>query len=465
MISSNQIPRLKKEAKNDPKKKQIQIIGQGTYGCVFRPELTCKTQTPGSNEYVTKIQVRDRYSLIEVDIGKIIQRIPFYQYYYAPIIRQCDVNLATIDQHQIRNCKVITKELHSTSKNRAQFISNKIQYVGNQTHGMYFESLLTSETKRCKLSVTDQAAAPEKSRMSSCIFTRFLSKIAETHLYLLYSIHQLNEHDVIHLDIKENNIVYDKKNDVFKMIDFGLSSQISVLQPEQYVNSKRPFGISTEHYAPWSVEIILLSYIAKQVQNSENQDKSVNATKFEQEKITKSTTDIMKRYCSFTVNSPLLKSPIFTSADRTDFEKRLHLWVDSFENKTWKAVWILILASVKTWDNYGLTVMYIHELEDSNMDVLYNSADAIQIGPLNEYVDILKRVILAEPSKRQLPMETAKEIRTTFQRVNKKEYMLEVQTLHSKILNRENIMKIQKNKKHRTLQGAEQDKFIRMNHR
>ena len=54
----------------------IHIIGQGTYGCVYRPNIDCKTKQIGSNEYLSKMQRKDKTSKNEIIIGKIITSLP-----------------------------------------------------------------------------------------------------------------------------------------------------------------------------------------------------------------------------------------------------------------------------------------------------------------------------------------------------------------------------------------------------
>ena len=40
----------------------IHIIGQGTYGCVYSPNIECETQKLGSKKFLSKIQRKDKTS-------------------------------------------------------------------------------------------------------------------------------------------------------------------------------------------------------------------------------------------------------------------------------------------------------------------------------------------------------------------------------------------------------------------
>ena len=48
----------------------IQIIGQGTYGCVYRPNIDCQTKKIDSKQFLSKIQRKDKTSKNEIVIGK-----------------------------------------------------------------------------------------------------------------------------------------------------------------------------------------------------------------------------------------------------------------------------------------------------------------------------------------------------------------------------------------------------------
>ena len=54
----------------------IQIIGQGTYGCVYRPNIDCQTKKIDSKQFLSKIQRKDKTSKNEIVIGKKIISLP-----------------------------------------------------------------------------------------------------------------------------------------------------------------------------------------------------------------------------------------------------------------------------------------------------------------------------------------------------------------------------------------------------
>ena len=85
------------EKTSSPTPTEIMLVNQGSYGCVFRPELNCDG-TIGDPHYVSKIQ-KDTESIInEITLGKKITQIKKYQYYFAPIENQCFVSIDKIQE-------------------------------------------------------------------------------------------------------------------------------------------------------------------------------------------------------------------------------------------------------------------------------------------------------------------------------------------------------------------------------
>ena len=67
--------------------------------------------------------------------------------------------------------------------------------------------------------------------------------------------------------------MYHETNHVFVFIDFGLNVNSTTLKLANYMKDldKKPFGILTKSYIPWNIDIILLSYISRQMQPKNKQ--------------------------------------------------------------------------------------------------------------------------------------------------------------------------------------------------
>ena len=177
----------------------IQIIGQGTYGCVYRPNIDCQTKKIDSKQFLSKIQRKDKTSKNEIVIGKKIISLPknIYSNRFAPILESCPIEIGKMEEQQFSTCKMIVQGKEKIKK--TGLLSNKIQYVGEQTLGDYLESELTTKDNT----------------------TQYIKKVAESHLYLLKSLEILNQTNVLHLDLKHNNVMFDEKKGFPIIIDFG----------------------------------------------------------------------------------------------------------------------------------------------------------------------------------------------------------------------------------------------------
>ena len=201
----------------------MELLNQGTYGCIYKPGITCDTK-PQSPKYTTKIHAKGTTGSNESTIGEIIRtKIPNYQNYFSPVLETCRVNLAKVDKEDIDQCEFIHRDM-ITSK-PLDYESSKIKYIEGQTLDKY-------------------------------ISTHRKSAIIE-HLFkaLLNSVKKLATHNIVHFDLKENNVIV-KKNGTPIIIDFGISINMNDLsQPLSEI-----FYAYAPDYPAWSPEIHIISY-------------------------------------------------------------------------------------------------------------------------------------------------------------------------------------------------------------
>jgi len=113
---------------------KMKLINQGTYGCIFRPAISCKGNALKSS-FITKVQTSKTNSDHETKLGSIIKKIKHYNRYFAPILKSCSISIANIKNDEIKKCNVINEK---TTK----LISNKMKYVGDKTLLDYFLHIL-----------------------------------------------------------------------------------------------------------------------------------------------------------------------------------------------------------------------------------------------------------------------------------------------------------------------------------
>jgi serine/threonine protein kinase len=466
MVESNKAP------KNE--KKEIRIIGQGTYGCAYHPSISCKDQKVGSARFLSKIQVKDNISDLENAVGQIIKRIPNYQYYFAPVIEQCPINISSIDNDNLKKCDVIAEGFHA--RNAPNYVSSKIRYVGDETLDDYFTRILHSKHGRNPI----------------IAMQKYWKTLGNSHLYILQSVYLLNQAGILHLDIKENNVMRDPKNDVFIVIDFGLAYESKNLNRTNYAQSKSiPFGVRTDSYVPWCIEINILSYIARLVQPLEK--KTSKYGELQEEKWSEKVRDVseLKEICNkFMKTNALLRSELFSEDERKDYLRRLHRWIDGMREKTWGGIWDLVQNSHVSWDAYSVSTMFLKELAISNVTTMLNelpqlnrpdpgiqeqaksAVSQIFAGPpkndstkytyfMQEYVKLLKRNILSDPETRVSAEKLQSEMRPLFKNIEIEAYNAMNNQVAPKVLENKNLEKMVKKKRQNTLHELRQEQEIR----
>jgi serine/threonine protein kinase len=384
--------------------------------------------------------------------------------------------MTNITDEPIKECLETNNSIiQETARRRAvpAFTSNKMQYVGKQTFQKYFLSILLERSMKVKQSSYVYTATLSDKRMH-----RYLSSIVNAHLYLLQTLSLLNQNGILHLDIKENNVMHNKENDVFIMIDFGLSVFVSNLEPSVYAKtSKSPFAFLSEKYQPWCVDITLMAFIARRIIMSDT-NRVVSEDKFNS-KISNEDVQEMRRICTmYVANNRTFQTILFDDNDRKNYEMRLHTWVQGFKGKTMKDIWIRILATHPSWDHYGMTIMFFKELLNTGVIAFVldhqkntqTSGDKKVQAPtltsvvssfatpslpvkiadvkksdllfLYDYITKIKEIILSDPEKRPTPATTSIALKEMYQSVNKHGYLKTLQQLNAVITTKDHLNKI-----------------------
>ena len=377
---------------NKNKQPELKVLGQGTYGCVVDKDLECglprqSKQSKQSKEgLISKIQGDNKTSKNEIEIGKKI----LHSNRFAPIYESCPLTSGKIQQDILKECDKLDKTTET-------MIISKVRYVGKDTLDTFLHNIITSTSR-------------DKTK-------KYLQQVLNKHLFLLESLVILNKEKVLHLDIKSNNIMIDKKTHPI-MIDFGISYDGEKLQLEEYKKTREPFGIVIDYYLPWCFEIILLTHISRYLIGKKDGktimiDPAKEHVVITPDEIAKMKKDILGKFMK---KNTLLQMSIFTEEEKKDYLSRLQQWINSFEGKTWTYIWNKIVSTKDTWDNYALTTVIISELDISGIKQLSSRQTK---GFLYEYIQVIKGILLGKTS---VPGDTLLKIKDIFKTVAKTEY-------------------------------------------
>ena len=450
----------------EPKK-----IGEGAYGCAFKPGINCKGQTDTDQRYITKLQSSNITTRNELEISRKIQSINNYDDHFAPIIENCPIQIGEIETKEIDNCKAI--------KDKTNLDINKVKYVGDYLLSRYLFKMLMSY--------------PEK----------FLEIFLETHRVLLDSLKKLNEAGIIHNDIKDDNIICRVEDGRPIIIDFGLSIDNEFMKLPSSPVALPTFPIGTTPQIPsisklnmfyfkydtdydiWSIEIIILNYMLdvlnsnwlasniteqqvneiltkidqnnekekmagsrlqelvkpQQQQNNEKQWRIIKARLetennplidkiYELYGYTWRTQLIKKEEINKIVNDyteSLLKKSFIKRIPQEkiqEFKTKLSNYLLSFENKTWENLLNELIKYRESWDNYALSIVYLKLLIIININPTDNALPGSQENKqkIIEYEELLHKNILALPNERKKPEETKEEIKKVLQTIPKFEF-------------------------------------------
>lgn len=288
-----------------------ELLSQGGYGCVYHPALTCSGKAESTEKNVSKLQRKDWASKNEIEIGKMIKQIKNYRSFFLPITSSCDINISSIDDKLVKDCKVITKRPDS------DFVLMKMDYLENIQFTDYLKSKGESNA-------------------------HLLLKIVESYKILTSSLGKLADIDIVHHDLKLDNILISSNDNMPIIIDFGISLNMKgINETDPRLNDY--FYVSAPDYYPWSLDLHIINYIV-QIRS----DGDYGEINFEELK------EIADEYCRGN-----LALDLFSDDFRKAYVNKCYKYIESLVGKRNDELMRILLHNYKTWDMYALSIIYI----------------------------------------------------------------------------------------------------------
>lgn len=281
-----------------------ELIDEGGYGCIFYPGISCKNK---ETKNVSKVQIENFTSKNEIYIGTKIKKIANYEIFFLPVKKHCKLNINQLNNNLFEKCDVYRKN------KQEKFISMEIDYIDNFS----FHKLLTAENLN-----------------NNIIYIQLI----DTYKYLLESIKILNSNNIIHYDLKGENILISKKSLTPYVIDFGLSIDIEKLKPSTWSDY---FYVYYPKYYLWCLEIHCISYLLH--------------------KSDKLTLTAVNSICNiFVDNNKALV--IFSNDFKTKYKKLCKHFLSQFIDKKKDDIINELLKYKETWDNFSISILYLKTL-------------------------------------------------------------------------------------------------------
>jgi serine/threonine protein kinase len=396
-------------------RKDPKFINRGSYGCTFRPGLSCSGNGSLTDKYITKVQINKDVSKNEQEISKKIKQIKDYEEYYAPVLSSCAVSLSTVSEREIEKCKILP------NKKSELFEANKIRYVGENT---LLKHLLSIYEKRP---------------------TSIVRKIVNSQMTLLDGFKKLSEQGIIHFDVKENNIICEDKTGKPIIIDFGISIDAKEIGKSDY---KEAFYVYGPEYIPWCLEIAVIGYAANKIEETESKKESiVGFIGFgpETETTTKWTEQVVKPEQIDTIISDFFNKnhtmvELLTEPQRVAYRKKVQEYYNKQIGRKWIDVVTEVQQSKLTWDNYGVAVIYLYIIKYLKLDEWKE-----EISIMAEYKKYLEEILMSLPFERPTCEKTRMKMKELFGRMPRKENNIMNRKIRMVSMDRERAEKINKN--------------------
>ena len=203
-------------------------IGEGTYGCIFRPNLPCPGYGP-NEKYVSKIIKNDKET-IDSEFTNLHTKFnipsidPDNKYFIVPI-HKCEID--DINEDDLKpSDQLLAKNRFNKGCSEEQ-ISRKFQKeLAESKDDRKKELLARLNTVRTQLILPYGGEDISKIRKNDSPESKpNIDSIWPSYLNLIKGLVLLNKNNIIHRDIKSPNIVYN--DGTMKYIDMGLALKMS----------------------------------------------------------------------------------------------------------------------------------------------------------------------------------------------------------------------------------------------
>jgi hypothetical protein len=290
--------------------------------------------------YEAKICKQDFFSINEYNICYSITKIPFYLNFYNIIV---DTDFIVLDEET---------ELENDGDKEEALV---FEYKSNEMFLTLNDFLFDFNTPK-----------------------QFIFNVLETYSFLLNSLIQLNDNNICFFNLSYENIVFDifNHNDNPLLQNFGNSLDISELN-ETYITN---IIEHTTDFTNKPIEIHILFYL---IYNNLN---TLSYAFIEE------ITDI------FMKNISVLS--LFSQSYKNEFKKECINSLQKYINKNKSDIINDILENYTTWDNYSLSILYLHII--GNVLRIFSLKGTF----ISKLTIQLAKNICPEPSKRESLSET-----------------------------------------------------------
>ena len=306
-----------------------ELLTVGGYGCIYKPSIDCDGKNTKNDNYISKLQVENDSSNNEL---KISSKLKKYTNFFVIPNKHCKISKKKIEKD---DCPIV--------KQHDDLVLFEMKYVPNRS----FFDILT-----------------EDDLLERQIFVLLFNYSA-----LLKSLHILKKHNIIHYDLKLDNILYDIVEEYPKIIDFGISLDTKKIS---ITNLKKTFWTYAPWYYVWCPDIHFICYLV-----NVNSEFTIETIK-----------EIVKE-CIKNNEILALMDDVYVIDYEVAYVKHLSKYIDMSVQDIAKD----ILKNSSNWDIYSLGLIFI------KLTKFVITKNNIKHPFFNFFIDILKVNINPDPEK------------------------------------------------------------------
>ena len=335
----------------------MEIIGSGTYGCVYYPGFKCNGSKQNKNsKLVTKITNDEIGYFLESEIGSIIKKnIPNYKKFFIIVEKDCSIQKKNVNSYIKQSCDIIEPR----DKNKKYYLLYS-RYVYGYDLKDYFLMDLTKPNNVMNY------------YSNFFIYTK----------NLIEALNELQHVNIVHFDISFKNIRIETKTNNALIFDFGMSIIMDkLIESYDYsgninkVNSELLytfFSINPIETPKYCFEIQIICYIIL----NKKLDESFTEN------------DLMKLIKEYYKKNNIFS--LFTNDFKQQYIKSLIDLYSNFINLQNINVIMKCLNSWRTWDSFNLNFHFLTLLY--NLEYFHKlTLDMIQMFMLQIHPNYKKR--------------------------------------------------------------------------
>lgn len=370
------------------------LLNQGGYGCVYYPAVKCNQDSDiDQKKYVSKLQVLNKSAINEVVISKIVKNIDGFDNFFAPIVNICDIDLKKFDNTQKdehgETCGIINRKSHK------KFALLHIPYIHD---GNFNKNIIKFGVRKTFIGLID-------------CYNR-----------LLNGIMLLADNDILHYDLKNDNILYDSVKQQPIIIDFGLSinmknivkkfssKKIDLSYREHKLMSEKFYVFAPDYYL-WCLEIHFISFFYNGSKYDFETKSDVSSEMTGGKKISFNisdntlTSEYVKSICTmYVTRNKTLR--LFNKNFRLQYLKNSIKYFNRYIGMKPELVIKDLLLNWKTWDNFSISIMYIK--------IINSVFDFKQNKTIDFFYQLLLQNMHYDPKKRLHPIDSFNKFKEIF---------------------------------------------------